>query len=63
MFASNDDERVHHLAEVEKMCEVYTLDQLTTLNNNLAASSNPKEVFLQVRKDAFEITSFASEND
>jgi len=46
-FASDEDERVLHMSEVEKMCEVYTLDQLTDINNKLESSDKPKDVFLE----------------
>jgi len=46
-FASDEDERIHHMTEVEKMCDVYTLEQLTELNNKLETSEDPKNDFLK----------------
>lgn len=47
LFAVDDDERVHHLTELEKMCEVFTLDQLTNFNNQLQNSQEPRETFIK----------------
>ncbi len=38
MFAVDDAERVKHLAEMEKMCDVYDLDRLRDLCNRLVAA-------------------------
>ncbi len=39
MFAVDDTERVKHLAEMEKMCDLYDLDQLRGLNDRLVAAA------------------------
>jgi hypothetical protein len=38
MFAVDDAERVKHLAEMEKMCDVYDLDRLRDLCDRLVAA-------------------------
>lgn len=40
MFAVEEPERVKHLAEMEKMCDLYDLDQLRGLNDRLVATAS-----------------------
>ena len=47
MFAAEDSLRVKHMAEVEKMCDLYDLDQLRGLNDRLGgAGAALRELFL-----------------
>ena len=47
MFAAEDSLRVKHMAEVEKMCDLYDLDQLRGLNDRLGgAGAAVRELFL-----------------
>jgi hypothetical protein len=47
MFAADDSERVKHMAEVEKICDLYDLDQLRDLNERLGgAGEGARNVFL-----------------
>jgi hypothetical protein len=47
MFAVDDTERVKHLAEMEKMCDRYDLDQLRGLNDRLVGGPEAvRAVFL-----------------
>jgi hypothetical protein len=43
MFAVDDAERVKHLAEMEKMCDVYDLDRLRDLCDRLVAAGGDSE--------------------
>jgi len=47
MFSDDEDERVTHLAEVEKICEIYSYADLQDLNNRLQENSTAKQVFLE----------------
>merc|ERR1712112_74103 len=46
MFAADEDEKVLHLTEVEKMCELYSVEQLQELTLNLAKSPDSRSAFL-----------------
>merc|ERR1712106_390453 len=48
MFAEDEDEKVLHLTELEKMCEIYTVDQLQKLTETLSISAdNSRASFLK----------------
>jgi len=47
MFSDDEDERVTHLAEVEKICEIYSYADLQDLNKRLQENSTAKQVFLE----------------
>lgn len=48
MFAINKDEEVNHLLEMEKMCEVYTIEQLAALVAKISVDlSLARRVFIQ----------------
>ena len=44
MFSDDEDERVTHLSEVEKICEIYSYADLQDLNNRLQENSTAKQV-------------------
>jgi len=46
MFAADEDEKVLHLTEVEKMCELYSVEQLQELTQSLAKSPDSRSAFL-----------------
>ena len=47
MFAENDEESVEHMAEVERLCEILTCDQLKDLNERLGKDvKKGRDVFL-----------------
>jgi len=47
-FVNDDDEKVTHLAEVEKMCDIYTCEQLKDLVERLEKDkSKSREVFIR----------------
>merc|ERR1712083_823591 len=47
-FVNDEDEKVTHLAEVEKMCELYNCDQLKDLVERLEKDkSKSREVFIK----------------
>lgn len=50
-FCSNDDEKVSNLAEVEKMCEIYTIEQLKDLVKRLEGSSDDKKTVFSKEMD------------
>jgi len=47
MFAENPDENLLHLTEIENICQIYTIDQITKFNNELINSKTPKDVLLK----------------
>jgi len=48
MFVEDEDERVTHLSEVEKMCELYSIEQLRDLVDRLAADKDKaRNVFIR----------------
>jgi len=48
MFAIEEDDKVTHLAEVEKMCELYTTEQLKDLVERLTNSkSSARDIFIK----------------
>ena len=48
MFAENENMKVVNLLEMEKICDVYTLEKLRDLNDRLQDNQTAKQVFLQV---------------
>ena len=40
MFAVDEDERINNMAEVEKICELYTVEQLQKLNEDLSKDTS-----------------------
>ena len=48
MFSDDEDERVTHLAEVEKICEIYSYADLQDLNNRLQENSTAKQVNVHI---------------
>ena len=50
-FCSNDDEKVSNLAEVEKMCEIYTIEQLKDLVKRLEGSLDDKKTVFSKEMD------------
>jgi len=47
MFAEDEDEMVLHLTELEKMCEIYTVDQLAELTEKLSIAGEGRTSFLK----------------
>jgi len=47
MFAESESDRVLHMTETEKICEIYSLDQLKDLNSRLSENATARTVFLQ----------------
>jgi len=48
MFAENENMKVVNLLEMEKICDVYSLEKLRDLNDRLQDNQTAKQVFLQV---------------
>merc|ERR1712106_1072995 len=45
-FCVDEDEKVKHVTEVERICELYTSDQLKDLVAKLEDKENSREIFL-----------------
>ena len=49
-FCVDDDEKVKHVTEVERICELYNCEQLKDLVERLEDKENSREIFLAEMK-------------